>query len=186
MEDTQNLLNKRKRIAVQLGRFAPYHLGHRMITDKMIEINGIENSMVMIGSSNALNHRTPFTFEQRKEMINMNYPGLQVIALPDVKPELIQFDGSSNKVWLKQIMKIEERLNADFVFYGGSEEDLEVLDILFDTEVVVDRQTEGMELSATKVREAIKANKFELLKQQLGEEVAKIALASIDLNGVPL
>jgi len=172
-------------MGVHLGRFAPYHIGHSNVTKAMIEKHGIKNSLVMIGSSNALNSRTPFTYEQRKEMVNNVFPMVNVIPLPDVKPELIQFDGSSNKVWLKQLMKFEDQYNADFVFYGGSVEDLKVLGIIFETEVIIDR-SEGLQLSATKVRQAIKNNDFEVLNMQLGEQIAQLALTAISVNAIPL
>ncbi len=142
-------------LAVQLGRFAPYHLGHQMVTEAMIQRHGIENCLIIIGSSNVLNDRTPFTFEQRKYFIQNIFQDIKIISIPDINPEVNQFEIKTLDTWLNEIEKLETKLEARFKFYGGSQEDLRYLSKVFETEVIVDRKSKGKNISATKVREAI-------------------------------
>jgi len=141
---------------VYLGRFSPFHLGHEMTLKKMIDLYGVESCLVMVGSSNSLNDRTPYTYEARKTMIQTIFPDVEIIPLPDIQPERIVFDGSTNDVWLKNIGKIAEDRDEKFVFVGGSKEDVAIQAQVFETEILVPRESTGRNFSATKVREALK------------------------------
>lgn len=132
---------------VYLGRFAPFHEGHRMLLTKLINRFGAENCLVLIGSANVLDTRTPFKFERRKEMIKEHFPHIQILPLDDV---------FSDEVWLGNISRLENKLAKKFVFYGGSSEDLKILAKKFETHVLVDRFKEGKGISATKIRENLK------------------------------
>lgn len=140
---------------VFLGRFCPFHLGHQKTINAMIVRHGIDNIIVMIGSSNAYNSRTPYTYEDRKAMIKAVYPGILVIPIPDSNPSLIHFDGTGNSLWLAGIKKIESEMKAHFIFYGGSVEDLEVLSQSFETAILVERDQPENGISATRVRQAL-------------------------------
>lgn len=163
-----------KNTAVFLGRFSPLQKGHISIIDKMIHKHGIDNSLIMIGSSNTLNERTPYTYEQRAEMIKVVYPGIKTLPLPDGKPDLVYFDGTTNESWLDSIKKIQEKLKANFVFYGGSKEDLEILAERFKTKILVDRLA-SPNLSSTNVRKALEINDQKLLEQLLDPKVIPLA-----------
>ncbi len=141
---------------------------------KMIEENEVENCLIIIGSSNSRNSRTPFSFEQRKKIIRSVFPGIRVMPLPDINPGLIYFDGETNGQWLDGIAKIQERLNTNFVFYGGSEADLKILGERFETRIAVDRSS-GRTFSATEVREALGRNDLKLLEKLLHPKVIPLA-----------
>lgn len=162
---------------VYLGRFSPFHKGHQNMVEKMVAAHGSDNVLIMVGSSNAYNERTPYTFEERKKMINTLFPDIEVIPLPDGKPGLVYFDGSTNDVWLSNIQKIEAEINSSFVFYGGSAEDLEVLAERFKTIILVDRKTCFEGLSATLIREALKTNNQETLDKYLDPRITNQAIA---------
>ncbi len=159
---------------VYLGRFAPFQNGHIRLTKKLIEQVGTENVLVLVGSSNTLNHRTPYTFEDRKKIIEVSFPDLEILPLPDSKADLIYFDGSTNDIWLDSIEKMASERSEKFVFYGGSTQDLEVLAQRFETNILVDRHAPSEKMSATQVRELIKAGKT--------EEITKL----VDTNAIEL
>lgn len=87
----------------------------------MIEINGIDSVLVLVGSSNALNKRTPFTFEDRKKIVQISFPGVEILPLPDGKPGLEYFDGSTNDLWLDNLQRLAKERDEEFVFYGGEQ-----------------------------------------------------------------
>jgi nicotinamide mononucleotide adenylyltransferase len=144
-----------KIISVHLGRFAPYHLGHEKTTREMINKYGQQNTLVLIGSSNKLDERTPFTFEQRREMIQRVFPDMQILGLPDVDTSKLKFDESTLETWTQTVLDLQKQLNARLRFCGGSREDLDYLAPHFETEVLIDRTIDGNQISATEVRKAL-------------------------------
>ena len=61
-------------MAVFIGRFQPFHLGHLSVITEALE--QADNLVVLVGSSGApRNHRNPFTFEERSSMITDSIPG---------------------------------------------------------------------------------------------------------------
>lgn len=164
-----------KIVAAYVGRFAPFHKGHQMITDCMIKKYGIRNCLIMVASSNSYIERTPYTFAQRKKMIKTIYPYIRVIPLPDVKPRLKHFDGTTNKIWLKQIKDIEEKLKVRFIFYGGSKEDLEILAMRFKTYIPFSRQNNGA-VSGTKIRKALESGDNKTLREMVDPKLLKYVI----------
>jgi cytidyltransferase-like protein len=131
---------------VYLGRFAPFHDGHKMLLTKLIKKFGVKNCLVLIGSSNILDKRTPFTPEHRLEMVKKHFPDIKILTFPDV---------GEDELWLKNLKKLEAKFKTKFIFYGGSPEDLDVLARQFETHVLVNRHKEGMGISATKIRKSL-------------------------------
>jgi nicotinamide mononucleotide adenylyltransferase len=168
-------------LAVQLGRFAPYHLGHQMVTEAMIERHGIEHCLIIVGSSNVLNDRTPYTFEQRKQFIQSIFPYIQVISMPDINPDLRQFEVKTLDSWLHKIEEMETGLDVRFKFYGGSKEDMRYLSKVFETEVIVDRKTIGRDITATKVREALLKKDLDILSNFVNPKLIP-ELMNININ----
>jgi cytidyltransferase-like protein len=140
---------------VYLGRFAPFHKGHLRLILKLIAKVGRENILILIGSSNNVNKRTPFTFEDRAKIIKVSIPEIEILPLPDGKAGVEYFDGSTNDMWLDSLEKLAQERKEKFIFYGGSELDLEILAQRFETRLLIDRFEEGEGLSATKIRELI-------------------------------
>lgn len=163
-----------KNTAVLLGRFSPFHKGHQICTENMIRDIGEDNCLIMIGSSDSYNSRTPYTFDQRKEMIATIFPGVRIVALPDIQSDLSFFDGNTNGQWLDNLEEMENRLGTKFIFYGGGKEDLMILSQRFPTKIAMDRYT-GPVISATKVREALGANDTVKLKEFLDPKIIPMA-----------
>lgn len=61
-------MTKKYDYAVFIGRFQPFHNGHKAVIEKALEI--ADRVIVLVGSSNlARSTRNPFTFEERRDMI---------------------------------------------------------------------------------------------------------------------
>lgn len=150
-----------------LGRFSPFYRGHQAQVDLMIRERGLNNCMILVGSSNSYNPRTPFTYEQRREIIKQIYPKMKIVPLPDVNPALVYFDGSTNEKWLEEIKKLERNMSVKFLFYGGSREDLAILATRFETKIAASRYGDPTLRSATEVRKALDNHDTEKLEQFL-------------------
>jgi nicotinamide-nucleotide adenylyltransferase len=70
--------------ALVVGRFQPFHNGHKALVKKAIE--DCVDVAVGIGSSNAKpSLRNPFTFDERRQMVEAVFGGqVRVVALPDI------------------------------------------------------------------------------------------------------
>lgn len=73
-EEGNILVGKQKRDAlVFIGRFQPFHNGHKAVIDRALEL--AHKVVVVVGSSfSSRNTRNPFTFEDRKQMISSVFP----------------------------------------------------------------------------------------------------------------
>jgi len=160
-----------------LGRFSPFHKYHEKMVGRLVEAYGSKNVLVMVGSSNSYNERTPYTFEERETMIHSIFPDIEVIPLPDGNPKAVFFDGSTNDIWLERLKKIESERGIKFVFYGGSAEDLKVLSLAFETKVLINRDNEGAGFSATKVREEMEKKNTKELEKYLNPKIISMAIA---------
>ncbi len=162
---------------VYLGRFAPFHKGHQKIVDLTILKYGLENIIMMIGSSDSYNQRTPYSYEDRKMMIEAVYPEIRVMPLPDMNSALVYFDGSTNDQWLAGLKQIEAEYGAEFIFVGGSLPDLAILALKFPIKMMTDRSEASLGMSATKVREALEKNDQASLATMLDSKVIPLAIS---------
>ena len=126
-----------------------------MVSDEVIARHGERESLILIGSSNTFNQRTPFTFEQRRKLIRQVVKGVEIQEMPDVNPALALHAESTIPLWIEQIKELERDMGVTFKFYGGHPHDVRFFLDDFETEVVVDRDTAGEGISATEVRELL-------------------------------
>lgn len=162
--------DSQKVVGVQIGRFAPYHWGHQLVTERMLANHGVENSLIMIGSSNVFNIRTPFTFEQRKALIQKVLgEKVRIMPLPDVNSELLVHAESTVPMWLESIRKVEREMGVKFRFYGGSEQDVR----FFEREErdFINRETVGKGVNASDIRKHLLAENYEALKGLVDERI---------------
>lgn len=69
--------------ALVVGRFQPVHLGHVQLIRTAREACG--EVALAVGSTNAkLSLRNPFTFAERKQMLEAVFPGIAVYDVPDI------------------------------------------------------------------------------------------------------
>lgn len=174
------MTENKKQYNVYLGRFSPLHKGHEAVINGIINKYGADNLLIIIGSSTSHNNRTPYTFEERTKMLRSVYPNANVIGLPDIKPDRVFFKEDTNERWLKSIKEIEENMNAEFTFFGGSTEDLTVLAREFKTEVIIDRNEGPEKISATKVREALEKGDIDRAKSMINERIYSLVSSSRD------
>jgi bifunctional NMN adenylyltransferase/nudix hydrolase len=87
--------------AVYIGRFQPFHIGHRSAINKCLEI--AEDVVVLVGSANS--PRTPdnpFTYDERRQMIQDEFGGrVSVFPLRDFK-----YDDTR---WLQEVQRQSNR-----------------------------------------------------------------------------
>ena len=84
---------------VFIGRFQPFHNGHKAVIDAALE--QAKEVVVVVGSSFAArNIRNPFTFEERKAMIKAVFPSDRVLVVP-----VSDYPYDDNK-WVNAIQKI--------------------------------------------------------------------------------
>lgn len=78
-------MSKKYDLAVVIGRFQPFHFGHKKMIDQALEI--ADNVLILIGSANKpISHKNPITAEQRQHTILAAYEdlhNLHVSWLPD-------------------------------------------------------------------------------------------------------
>jgi molecular chaperone DnaK len=86
---------------VFIGRFQPFHNGHKAVIEAALE--QAKEVVVVVGSSFAArNIRNPFTFEERKAMIEAVFPTDRVKVVP-----VSDYPYDDNK-WVNAIQKIVE------------------------------------------------------------------------------
>lgn len=84
---------------VFIGRFQPFHNGHKAVIDAALD--QAKEIVVVVGSSFASrNIRNPFTFEERKAMIKAVFPSDRVLVVP-----VSDYPYDDNK-WVNAIQKI--------------------------------------------------------------------------------
>ena len=59
---------KKYRVGLVIGRFQPFHLGHKYLLEKALEY--CDEIIVGIGSSNVTNENNPYSFETRKKFVD--------------------------------------------------------------------------------------------------------------------
>lgn len=96
--DHYNTNKKKYNFLVFIGRFQPLHLGHCRVIDHALSL--AETVLVFVGSTNSVrSFRNPFTFEERKEMIENHYKSSNVKVLP-----LDDFT-YNDEGWITQVQK---------------------------------------------------------------------------------
>ncbi len=71
-----------------IWRFQPFHNGHILLIQESLKHQSA--TLVLIGSSNVINTKNPWSFEQRKKMIAGHYPdtsSLHIWAIPDFQKD---------------------------------------------------------------------------------------------------
>lgn len=140
-----------KKFGVFVGRFSPLHVGHEAVIKGMIEAFGLENCLIILGSSNAqISFRHLFSYEERRRFIKEIFGDIAVIGLPDYP---------TNEEWilaLDDILALLGISKEDVVFFGGCEEDVHFFIELKRPCKLFNRfDGETPKVSATEVRDAL-------------------------------
>jgi len=98
---------KSRNIGIFLGRFQPFHNGHNEIIQEIIKDKRIP--VILIGGVNKKDDRHPLSFKDRKKLIKLIYPDIEIISLND---------NENWTIWFKNVLKILEKYkNDDIVIY---------------------------------------------------------------------
>ena len=77
------MYNAHKRFALFIGRWQPFHNGHKFLVDRALDEG--ENVCVAIRNTE-ISEKNPYTTEQRAEMIRRVYGNkVEIIVIPDIK-----------------------------------------------------------------------------------------------------
>lgn len=92
---------KRFPVGLVIGRFQPFHYGHKYLFKRANSV--CKNILIGIGSSNKRNKENPFTYPQRKSMLEvflekekMKVSVIKIFPLPDT---------TDDAVWLQSVLE---------------------------------------------------------------------------------
>lgn len=107
-------MTKQYNTLVFIGRFQPFHLGHKRVIDHALTI--AENVLVLIGSANrSRSTRNPFTYEERAGVIFDHYHPEEYESVPEVRsgPRVIvkPLDDMmySDTRWVEQVQAVVQK-----------------------------------------------------------------------------
>lgn len=79
---------------VLIGRFQPLHRAHQLLIQEALRVsNG--SLTLFVGSANKSDSKNPYSFEQRKEVLQKYFPSLRILPLNDT---------TSNEEWADLIL----------------------------------------------------------------------------------
>lgn len=97
--------NNKRDALVFIGRFQPFHNGHKAVIDAALE--QAKEVVIVVGSSFAArNIRNPFTFEERKEMIRAVYPAGRTDRSTRVKIVPVSDYPYDDNKWVTAIQRV--------------------------------------------------------------------------------
>lgn len=104
---------------VFLGKLGPIQSGHEKVAETMFNMFGIDNSLIILGSSNSnISLRHFFTYQERRGFIKTIFPQAKIIGLPDY---------STDQDWLIALddLLIAAGINPiTATYFSGCEEDV--------------------------------------------------------------
>lgn len=102
------------KVGFVLGRFQPFHRGHRYLIEKALE--RCESVIIGVGSANVRDEKNPFSFEERKEQI---IGELKKQTYYSRITSIIPLDDNPNDaVWLAELLKKTGKFD---VVFGNNE-----------------------------------------------------------------
>ena len=147
-------------IALFVGRFQPFHIGH---LDALMQIQE-KYDLIKLGIGSAKvsgTDKNPFDIEARKKMIESIIPKLkskiEIYEIPDI---------NDDKRWVSYVKEIV----GDFdIVYSGNDY---VLELFSRENIPTKKQTFNIDINATRIREMIR--KGEDYSEYVTEEVREI------------
>ena len=142
-----------KKVALAVMRLQPMHEGHKILIDAMFA--ACDEVIIGIGSTQESGtERNPYGYEARKMMIEKAYPdhpGLHILPLVDIGAKSKQEGGD---YVLGELAR--QNFPVPTHYFSGSESDADWYTETGWEIVIIDRETVGRGISATKIREAMK------------------------------
>ena len=152
---------KKVAVAFLIGRFQPFHNGHKHLIDYGLKY--ADKVVVLVGGSNkARSGQNPWTYEERKQMILSSFEDLRSDRLPTgpnerVKVEPLPDVPGNDDAWLGNVSSAVHKHNKDYGTIGiigfKKDDSSYYLDLFPDAEKIL--LDEGFAtLSATEIRDA--------------------------------
>ena len=166
---------KKYKLGMYLGRFQPFHNGHKSIVDKMLE--ECEQVVIVIGSSDKKGTiQNPFPAWERASMIKSIYPAriIDIVCIPD-RPSI-----SSDESWGEYVM--ENLHNYGFypdAVYQGFETERRSWWICYPDLAVENVSRLDIPISATLIRAAIVEKREDFIVEHCPQTIASHILTSI-------
>ena len=142
---------KKYKLGMYLGRFQPFHNGHKSIVDKMLE--ECEEVVIVVGSADKMGTmQNPFPAWERMNMIGMVYRDkpVHIVALPD-RPAITQ-----DNRWGVYVMEFLQGMNFEpDAIYQGMEAERNTWFEYYPTIPIISVSRLTIPISATVIRAAI-------------------------------
>jgi len=172
MSPSEICLKYMKKFGVFVGRLCPIHLGHERTIERMIADCGVENCLLVVGSSNTpMSLRYFFNYQERRKFVKMIFPKIKIVGLPDYNNDgqwLLALDDLTNLANTKSL---------SVVYYGGCDEDVRYFtDDGRKTKIVNRFDGSTPKISATEVRDALIQNRnvSGLVNKKIEKEIKKL------------
>lgn len=92
---------RKYKIGLVIGRFQPFHLGHKFLIDESLKI--ADKIIIGIGSSNKSDEKNPWDSKTRKKMVS-DFVNLEGLSSRVVKIILLH-DNPDDDVWFANLVK---------------------------------------------------------------------------------
>lgn len=142
-----------EKTALAVMRLQPLHEGHRILIDAMFE--RCDRVIIGVGSTQESGtERNPYSYEERREMLLEHYGEKERLAIIP----LVDIGAKSKQEWVDYVTGKLDRygLPRPTHYFSGSEADAAWYTETGWEIVIIDRETVGKGISATKIREAEK------------------------------
>ena len=165
---------KKYKLGMYLGRFQPFHNGHKSIVDKMLE--ECEEVVIVIGSAQAKGTlKNPFPVWERSTMINSIYEDkpVAIISIPD------RLNVGNNSGWGDYVMRLLHSFGYEpDAIYQGYE--VERNTWFKNWSVAIENLSRiDIPISATIIRAAIIEKREDFVRKNCPKEVAEYIINSI-------
>ena len=91
---------KKYKVGLVVGRFQPFHLGHKYLIEKALEIS--DKIILGVGSSNIIDQFNPYDFDTRKKFLEMF---VENEGLGDRVQSIVAIDDDpDDQVWLDKLI----------------------------------------------------------------------------------
>jgi len=98
---------KKYKTGLVIGRFQPFHNGHKYLIQKALE--NVEKIIIGIGSANANDENNPYSFEQRKKMLE------EFISQEEIGDRVVKIfpsnDIADDDKWAKQTTQASGKID---------------------------------------------------------------------------
>lgn len=150
-----------------LGRFQPFHEGHKQVIEEYRDQDGF---FIIIGSAGkSCERENPLNLEERKNVIHSCYPDLEIVGVED---------NESDEVWAEEIKKTADQIISrnQWVHKALANSSVEIIEQKMHQENVY---------SATEVRRRIRSGEeWRYLVPDCAIEVLEQYLDSIKESGI--